>query len=148
MSGGSDDVFDSADKMSEMMDDEGADESSLGGFSDEGNASLVGFGEGAGSTLSGPVSSARGGRVGSPAMGKTSANAVMASVHQSGSPMSGVMRSSPSPAGSNTPEPVTDARMMDGMTYDANVVDTAAGPPRPVEESSEAGNGEIPERKV
>lgn len=129
------------------MDDEGADESSLGGFSDEGNASLVGFGEGAGSTLSGPVSTVRGARVGSPAMSKTSASAVMAGGHQSGSPMSGVARSSPSPAGSNTPEPVTDARMMDGMTYDENVVDTTVLPPRPVEESSEGGHGEVPERK-
>lgn len=43
---------DAADKMSEDMDTA----SSAGGFSDEGNASLVGFGEGAGSTVSGPVS--------------------------------------------------------------------------------------------
>ncbi|KAI9813680.1 MAG: hypothetical protein M1832_006108 [Thelocarpon impressellum] len=42
-----------ADKMSEDQDD-GA--SSTGGFSDEGNASLVGFGEGATSTADGPVS--------------------------------------------------------------------------------------------
>lgn len=146
-SGGSDDIFDSADGMGGMMDDEGADASSLGGFSDEGNASLVGFGEGAGSTLSGPVSTARGTRVGSPTLSKTSASAAMGGVHTSGSTMSGIARSSPSPAGSNTPEPVTDARMVDGMTYDTNVVDTTVLSPQPVEEPSEGGVGEAPELK-
>ncbi|KAK2757946.1 hypothetical protein FQN54_004352 [Arachnomyces sp. PD_36] len=145
-SGASDDIFDSADKMSEMMDDEGLDASSMGGLSDEGNASLVGFGEGAGSTLSGPVSTLRGARMGSPAMSKTSASAVIAAATapQTGSPMRDVARSSPSPAGSNTPEPVTDARMMDGMTYDANVVDTTVRTPQSVEETAE----DVPERKT
>lgn len=40
------------------MDD--MDTSSTGGFSEEGNASLVGFGEGESSTVSGPVSSTPG----------------------------------------------------------------------------------------
>lgn len=44
---------DATDKMSE---DQDMDASSNGGFSDEGNASLVGFGEGASSTVSGPIS--------------------------------------------------------------------------------------------
>lgn len=44
---------DATDKMSE---DQDMDTSSAGGFSDEGNGSLVGFGEGAGSTVSGPIS--------------------------------------------------------------------------------------------
>src|SRR5256714_13520739 len=48
-------VDDDTDKMSEGPDD-GA--SSTGDLSDEGNASLVGFGEGASSTVSGPVSTA------------------------------------------------------------------------------------------
>jgi hypothetical protein len=52
------DVFD-ADKMSEDQDD-GV---SSGGFSEE-NASLVGFGEGASSTISGPISSRISGRQG------------------------------------------------------------------------------------
>ncbi|KAI9857927.1 MAG: hypothetical protein M1824_004534 [Vezdaea acicularis] len=47
------DVYD-ADKMSEGPED---DTVSSGGLSDEGNASLVGFGEGASSTISGPISS-------------------------------------------------------------------------------------------
>ena len=42
------DMYDHTDKMSE---DQEMDTSSTGGFSDEGNASLVGFGEGASSTL-------------------------------------------------------------------------------------------------
>jgi hypothetical protein len=37
---------------------------------------------------------------------------------------------SPSPAGSNTPEPMEDARMVDGMTFDRDVVDTTARTPR------------------
>lgn len=49
------DMYDNGDKMSE--DQDMMDTSSTGGFSDEGNASLVGFGEGAGSTVSGPISS-------------------------------------------------------------------------------------------
>lgn len=50
------DAYDTTDKMSE--DQDMMDGSSIGGVSDEGNASLVGFGEGAGSTVSGPTSSA------------------------------------------------------------------------------------------
>ena len=42
--------------MSEDQDDVG-DSISSAGMSEEGNASLVGFGEGAGSTVSGPTSS-------------------------------------------------------------------------------------------
>lgn len=117
------DVYE-ADKMSEDQDD---GISSTGGFSDEGNASLVGFGEGAGSTVSGPVSTptTRAAAVRQNSVGRPS------SVHmqdQGGSPMSGIV--SGSPAGSVTPDP-RDARMMDGMTYDADVVDTSAHSPVP-----------------
>ena len=85
------DVYD-ADKMSE-------DDVSSTGFSDEGNASLVGFGETASSTTSGPVSTPHGSRlmqnqrVGTP-----------------GSPMQGVQSER--------------AKMLDGVTYDRDVVDT------------------------
>ena len=100
------DVHD-ADKMSEDQEDA----SSTAGLSDEGNASLVGFGEGASSTVSGPVSTstrmasgARGtGGVGSPLAGKPG-------MRDSGSPMQGVQ--------------AEDAKMLDGMTYDRDVVDT------------------------
>ena len=47
---------DPGDRMSEDQDDVG-DSISSAGMSEEGNASLVGFGEGAGSTVSGPISS-------------------------------------------------------------------------------------------
>ncbi|KAL6721064.1 hypothetical protein ACLMJK_000164 [Lecanora helva] len=47
---------DPGDRMSEDQDDVG-DSVSSAGMSEEGNASLVGFGEGAGSTVSGPTSS-------------------------------------------------------------------------------------------
>lgn len=101
------DVHD-ADKMSEDPEDGG---SSNAGLSDEGNASLVGFGEGASSTVSGPVSTpgrtvqgARaGGGVGSPIAGKYA-------VRDSDSPMEGVQ--------------AQDEKMLDGMTYDRDVVDT------------------------
>lgn len=118
---------DLGDKMSEdqEMETEGDTVSSTGGFSDEGNASLVGFGEGASSTISGPVSTPGtgktltrqapgGGAVGSPTAGKFRYQA-----QQGGSPMSGIAPSS------------NDAKMIDGMTYDANVVDTAARSPMP-----------------
>lgn len=96
-----------ADKMSEDPEDA----SSTAGLSDEGNASLVGFGEGASSTVSGPVSTsarvASGtravGGIGSPLAGKHS-------MRDSGSPMQGVQ--------------AEDAQILDGMTYDRDVVDT------------------------
>ncbi|KAL1962747.1 hypothetical protein VTN77DRAFT_9201 [Rasamsonia byssochlamydoides] len=136
------------DKMSEDPDD---GVSSVGGFSDEGNASLVGFGEGASSTISGPVSSAGIGRVpsaggrpasfGSPSSTRT--NAVPSYLqYATGSPMSGTLPSSPSAAGSNTPEPFHDARMVDGMTYDPDVVDTTVQTPRLVTLPSRSTGGE------
>ncbi|KAI9822381.1 MAG: hypothetical protein M1827_000100 [Pycnora praestabilis] len=123
------DVYD-ADKMSEDQDD---GVSSTGGFSDEGNASLVGFGEAASSTISGPTSNA-GGRVpgrqsgmASPTMGKASA---VPGYLQHGSPMTGIA----SPASSTTTtasvaEQSRDAKMIDGMTYDPDVVDTVTRTP-------------------
>jgi hypothetical protein len=112
--------------------------SSVGGLSDEGNASLVGFGEGASSTISGPVSSIGTGRMpsggrpvsfGSPSTNR--GNPVPSYLqYATGSPMSGPPPSLPSPAGSNTPEPFHDARMVDGVTYDPDVVDTTVRTPR------------------
>ncbi|MCJ1365933.1 hypothetical protein MMC16_005058 [Acarospora aff. strigata] len=120
-------VYD-ADKMSEDPDD---GVSSSAGLSDEGNASLVGFGEGASSTISGPISSVGGrgpgGRqsgVGSPTIAK--ASAVPGYLQQQGSggmggsPMQGVQSSA------HTAEQKRDAKMIDGMTYDPNIVDTTA----------------------
>lgn len=55
------DAYDQGDKMSEDQDQE-IDTSSNGGFSDEGNGSLVGFGEGAGSTMGDLASTTSGAR--------------------------------------------------------------------------------------
>ncbi|KAH8703961.1 hypothetical protein BGW36DRAFT_286960 [Talaromyces proteolyticus] len=121
------DAFDH-DKMSEDHDD---GTSSVGGMSDEGNASLVGFGEGASSTISGPVSGATLGRLQSaggrtPSFGSPGANRNMTTAQHP--PY--LQHSSPSPAGSNTPEPSDDARMLDGVTYDSDIVDTTVRTPR------------------
>ena len=112
------------DKMSEDQDDI----SSTGGFSDEGNASLVGFGEGANSTISGPISTAaaRAHAARQNSLGSVSRGGPVPQYlqHQSGagSPMSGVA-STPTPPGSSDP------RMMDGVSYDANVIDTTTQGP-------------------
>lgn len=153
-----------ADKMSEDPDD---GVSSVGNISDEGNASLVGFGEGASSTISGPTSRP-------PGMNRMSSGGVNARPTSMGS--SNVNRSNPiasyiqqqqqnqqqqlyntadspmdshSPAGSNTPEPVSeDARMVDGMTFDSDVVDTTARTPRLVTPSNQGMGGfETPGRE-
>ena len=80
------------DKMSESQDME-MDTSSVGGMSDEGTASLVGFGEGA----------------------RTPAR-------QSTISSSGAAKATPTGL---------DAKMIDGMTYDRNVVDTTSDTRRP-----------------
>ncbi|KAI9847296.1 MAG: hypothetical protein M1837_002883 [Sclerophora amabilis] len=120
-----------ADKMSEDQDD---GVSSSTGLSDEGNASLVGFGEGASSTVSGPVSTSGVGRVpgrqsgmASPTMGK--ASAVPPYLQPPGLV--------PSPASSTTTtasaaEQRKDAKSIDGMTYDPDVVDTVTRSPASV----------------
>lgn len=84
------------------MSEDGA--SSTAGFSDEGNASLVGFGEGASSTVSGPAFTSS--RMASGV--KTLAGKY--GMRDSGSPMQGVQ--------------TEDAKILDGMTYDRDVVDT------------------------
>jgi len=100
------------DKMSEDQDD---GVSSTGGLSDEGNASLVGFGEGASSTISGPISTAT---------ARATAARPIPTSRQSGTLMNGVTSSGA--FGS------TDPKMMDGMSYDANIVDTTMQPAPPL----------------
>ncbi|KAF7508566.1 hypothetical protein GJ744_009115 [Endocarpon pusillum] len=119
-----------ADKMSEDQDD---GVSSNGGFSDE-NASLVGFGEGAGSTVSVPISTttsraaaARYHPASSPSTSKF-ASTPSAHMPQVGTPMSGVVPTSTT----TTVASSTDPRMMDGMSYDASVIDTTMQVPTPV----------------
>ena len=112
-----------ADKMSEDQDD---GTSSVGGMSDEDKASLVGFGEGAGSTVSVPVStaSARAMAARSLASPSTPRTGYPAFVSGQGTPMSGI---TPSGAAGST-----DPKMMDGMSYDTNIVDTTMQPAPPV----------------
>ncbi|PLB51698.1 hypothetical protein P170DRAFT_348657 [Aspergillus steynii IBT 23096] len=117
------------DKMSEDPDD---GTSSVGNIS-EGDASLVGFGEGA-STISGPIShpglnrTSSGGRPTSLGSPTSRSNPIASFSHLSGD--SARAPSAMSPTGSVTPEPAQDARMVDGMTYDRDVVDTTVRTPR------------------
>ncbi|KAL1952618.1 hypothetical protein VTO42DRAFT_4600 [Malbranchea cinnamomea] len=130
--------------------------SSIGGFSDE-NASLVGFGEGANSTLSGPVSTAPPRTTtllsrqasattaeSSPA-NRSSSHSVPSYTQQSLADLEPVI---PSPTGSNTPEPRSttisrnDARMVDGMTFDADVLDTTNRPAPAVNSGQEVQESE------
>ncbi len=119
-----------ADKMSEDQDD---GVSSTGGFSDEDKASLVGFGEGAGSTVSGPVSAPFNQRA---SVSRQSTNVNAPSTPRTGTfptfdsgqstPMSGI---TPSAAAGST-----DPKMMDGMSYDQNFIDTTMQPAPPVDQ--------------
>ena len=78
------DMNDATDKMSESADQD--DEISSAGMSDEGNTSLVGFGETASSTVSGPTST--GGR--GTTVSSATKRQMMQSIQQAGSPMEGV----------------------------------------------------------
>ncbi|CAI7668389.1 unnamed protein product [Penicillium bialowiezense] len=140
----SSDVYD--DKMSEDHDDE---TDSVGNIS-ESNASLVGFGEGANSTISGPTSRPPGLNRISSAHGRPTSmssnvgrpNAVASYLQQQQYHAGERSMVSPSPAGSSTPEPLgEDARMVDGMTFDPDVVDTTARTPRLATPSGSNGHG-------
>ncbi|OCL01696.1 hypothetical protein AOQ84DRAFT_369922 [Glonium stellatum] len=117
------DVYD-PDKMSEDQDNE---TSSMGGFSDEA-ASLVGFGEGART----PARQQSG--IGSPVIGKASAVPQYLRDQPPVSPMvgfSGAGSAAVTPSTPSTEAQKQDARMIDGMTYDPNVVDTVNRTPPP-----------------
>ncbi|ETI25077.1 hypothetical protein G647_04448 [Cladophialophora carrionii CBS 160.54] len=121
-----------ADKMSEDPDD---GVSSTGGFSDEDKASLVGFGEGAGSTVSGPVSTPYNTRA---SISRTSTNVVAPSTPRTGNiPAFGFGSGQSTPMSGITPSAAagsTDPKMMDGMSYDQNIIDTTMQPAPPVDE--------------
>ncbi|KAI9749538.1 MAG: DNA-directed RNA polymerase II core subunit [Chaenotheca gracillima] len=118
------------DKMSE---DDGM--SSTEGLSDEGNASLVGFGEGAPGTASGNVSSSstvgrgagRQSGVASPIVPKPSA--VPPYLQPSGTIASPASSASTTTTTPSVAEQRHDAKMIDGQTYDPNVVDTVTRTP-------------------
>jgi hypothetical protein len=134
-SGGSEDTYDAlTDRMSvsEDMDVDAA--SSVGGFSDEGAPSLVGFGEGA-RTPARQV----GGSVGSPSVGgsvavagKTPQQQLAAGLRQAQAHSAAAAGASPSPPAVEAQR--QDSRLIDGMTYDADVVDTANRTPPPVDD--------------
>jgi hypothetical protein len=150
------DVYGGEDKNSEDMD---VDTESMGGFSDEG-ASLVGFGEGARtparqlSAVGSPTPSAisKAGGVAPPpqAVGVgSSVSAIPPGLRQSALP--------PSPMSAHTTSSSVeaqrqDARMIDGMTYDPDIVDTAnRTPPRIDAEDGElptAAQRRLPERRL
>jgi len=127
------DVYDH-DKMSE---DQDADTSSMGGFSDE-QGSLVGFGEGA------RTPARQQSALGSPSIGKVSAVPPHLREQLGPSPMTGVSSTSsnttPSIGGSiggSIGAQQHDARMLDGMTYDPDVLDTTNRVPPPAEPNME-----------
>lgn len=105
------DLYD-PDRMSEDQENE---TSSVGGFSDEA-ASLVGFGEGA------RTPARQHSQIGSPAVAKASALPQHMREQGTGSPMSG---SGTTQTTSSVEQQKRDAKMMDGMTYDEDVLDTA-----------------------
>lgn len=122
-----------ADKMSEDQDD---GVSSTGGFSDEDKASLVGFGEGAGSTVSGPVSTPYNTRA---SVSRTSTNVNAPSTPRTGT-MPGSASGQSTPMSGITPSAAagsTDPRMMDGMSYDQDVVDTTMQPAPPIDQGTD-----------
>ncbi|KAF3482376.1 uncharacterized protein GIQ15_05135 [Arthroderma uncinatum] len=149
---GSDDVYGHDEPIvGEDVDADDADARSTDAFSDEGNASLVGFGEGANSTVSGPISTAVQ-RVAAAGLSRQSSSMTgVSTTAVAGSPTSSrfshpityqhqSQQQPQSPAGSNTPGPRAsgvDAQMLDGMTYDEDVVDTTARSPLPVNKNDD-----------
>ena len=147
--------YDDADKMSEDQDQEAeAHEddgvSSMGGLlgDDEDKDSLVGFGEGAGSTVSGPVSTANSRMIAHAAVRNSMNSAAAPRTQQQpmlssggSTPMSGIETTTttrPSAAGAGGAGGVDgrDPKMMDGITFDQGVVDTTVSrPPGAAEES-------------
>ncbi|RMD41555.1 hypothetical protein DV735_g3569, partial [Chaetothyriales sp. CBS 134920] len=105
-----------ADKMSESQDD---GVSSVGGVSDEDKASLVGFGEGAGSTLSGPVSTPSARAMAARVFASATVPRTVPVASGQSTPMSGIV---PSPSVGGGP----DHKMVDGIGLEANAVDTTA----------------------
>ncbi|KAF2100158.1 hypothetical protein NA57DRAFT_38536 [Rhizodiscina lignyota] len=112
--------------------------SSVGGFSDEA-ASLVGFGEGARTPAR--AHSTAGGGPGSPVTGKvtpTTSGAVPGYLR-------GDTPQNPSSQGAGSTEGQRqDARMIDGMTYDAGVVDTVSRTPPPATGMEQMASGRSP----
>lgn len=139
----SSDVYD-GDKMSEDHED---GVSSTGALSDEGSASVIGVGEGASSTISGSTSSLPRGQ---PRPGRSSSPGTTRGVSGMlgyGSQLASDASNAPSSPVAGTPtatasphDPRRDPQMIDGMTYDPEVVDTVTRPPPPLQ----AAPGTVP----
>lgn len=139
---GSDVGYDAASIADRMSEDQDMETSSMGGFSDEGAASLVGFGEGART----PARAQSGAGMNSPIVGKatptTSAPAAPGSAvpgYMRGeappSPMTGISGTGGGGSGASTPSTeaqVRDAQRIDGVTYDAGITDTTTRTPPPL----------------
>jgi len=114
--------------MSMRMDEDGdaydSDDDGRDGMSDEGNASLVGFGEGAGSTVSGPISSygglMRDGNIGNRGSGGGSSASAMRALNGSTGP------GTPMSAAQQTAERVVRERL--GETSEAKGVPPLSSP--------------------
>lgn len=120
------------DKMSEDN-----DAVSSGGLSDEGNASLVGFGEGANSTVDGPVSNPPPGAYGyGSGTTPTSGNAPSRMIPKMARPDAEGLH-----GGAGLGAEKERAKMIDGVTYDRDVVDTTARSPLPAGIASAASLG-------
>lgn len=119
------DVYD-PDKMSE---DQDVETSSMGGFSDE-VQSLVGFGEGA------RTPARQHSHIGSPVAGKASAVPTYMREQPPPHPITGA-----SPVSSSTTPSMEGqrqvAKMIDGVTYDPDVLDTTTRPPPPADPAME-----------
>ena len=132
----SSDVYD-GDKMSEDHDD---GVSSTGALSDGGSASVIGVGEGASSTISGPTSNLPRGQPrpggssspsttrGTSGMMGYGSQVVSDASNVPNSPVAGTPT-----ATANPHDPRRDPQMIDGMTYDPEVVDTVTRPPPPLQ---------------
>lgn len=109
-----------ANEANDKMSDQDMDASSTGGFSDEGNASLVGFGEGASSTVSGPTSTA-GTRIGQ-RPGQVSRGSAVGNIARESSsvPMSGVTHTGVGLASSSGGEGATAAERILRHNFDAS----------------------------
>ncbi|EKG16618.1 hypothetical protein MPH_06199 [Macrophomina phaseolina MS6] len=120
-----------ADRMSE---DQEMETSSVGGLSDEGAASLVGFGEGARTPAR-----AQSGGIGSPVVGKATPTSAVPGYMRGDAPPSPMTGVSGTGSGASTPSTeaqVRDAQRIDGVTFDAGVTDTTGRTPPPLSESA------------
>jgi hypothetical protein len=110
-----------------MSEDQDMDASSMGGFSDE--QSLVGFGEGA------RTPARQQSIMGSPVASKVSAVPPHLREQAAPSPMSGVSTLS----GQSVEAQRQDARILDGVTYDHNILDTTTRTPPRADPNEERG---------